>query len=111
MADTAAFFEDIDLGLSVRVYGLVSSTIVELQTIALALEFKGHSGASDNKCVDAFVRTAAFSNRCLLHMVSEHFLKADNMTDSKVAAQNIVSFVCEFCFAFWDDIWLVYVKH
>ncbi|KAG9303326.1 hypothetical protein G9A89_013652 [Geosiphon pyriformis] len=31
--------------------------------------------------------------------------------DSKVAAQNIVFFVCEFCLAFWDDIWLVHAKY
>ncbi|KAG9286884.1 hypothetical protein G9A89_012434 [Geosiphon pyriformis] len=29
----------------------------------------------------------------------------------KVVATNIVNFVCDFCIAFWDDIWLVYVKH
>ncbi|KAG9293644.1 hypothetical protein G9A89_018981 [Geosiphon pyriformis] len=31
--------------------------------------------------------------------------------DSKVAAQNIVSFVHKFCLAFQDDIWLVCAKH
>ncbi|KAG9284331.1 hypothetical protein G9A89_007486 [Geosiphon pyriformis] len=35
---TAVFFEDIDLGLGVEVSGLVSSTMMELQAIALALE-------------------------------------------------------------------------
>ncbi|KAG9285361.1 hypothetical protein G9A89_010836 [Geosiphon pyriformis] len=38
MADTAVFFENINLGLGVGVSGLVSSTMIELQTIALALE-------------------------------------------------------------------------
>ncbi|KAG9287543.1 hypothetical protein G9A89_019604 [Geosiphon pyriformis] len=37
-AGTAVFFEDIDLGLGVEVSGLVSSTMTELQAIALALE-------------------------------------------------------------------------
>ncbi|KAG9307264.1 hypothetical protein G9A89_017092 [Geosiphon pyriformis] len=37
-AGTAAFFEDIGLGLGVGVQGLVSFTLAELQTIALALE-------------------------------------------------------------------------
>ncbi|KAG9305920.1 hypothetical protein G9A89_016573 [Geosiphon pyriformis] len=42
---TAVFFEDINLGLDVSVCGLVLSTLVELQTIALALECmpKSHS--------------------------------------------------------------------
>ncbi|KAG9296076.1 hypothetical protein G9A89_011928 [Geosiphon pyriformis] len=31
--------------------------------------------------------------------------------DSKTTAQNIVAFVCKFCFAFRDDIWLVHMKH
>ncbi|KAG9296356.1 hypothetical protein G9A89_014948 [Geosiphon pyriformis] len=37
-AGAAVFFEDIDLGLGVGVSGLVSSTLTELQAIALALE-------------------------------------------------------------------------
>ncbi|KAG9295246.1 hypothetical protein G9A89_000069 [Geosiphon pyriformis] len=37
-AGTAAFFEDINLGLGISVRGLVSSTLAELQAIALALE-------------------------------------------------------------------------
>ncbi|KAG9299149.1 hypothetical protein G9A89_020462 [Geosiphon pyriformis] len=31
--------------------------------------------------------------------------------DPKVAVVNVVNFVCEFCFAFRDNIWLVHVKH
>ncbi|KAG9298482.1 hypothetical protein G9A89_003950 [Geosiphon pyriformis] len=37
--DAAIFFEDIDSGLGVGVFGLVFSTLTELQAIALALEF------------------------------------------------------------------------
>ncbi|KAG9304035.1 hypothetical protein G9A89_005945 [Geosiphon pyriformis] len=37
-AGAAVFFEDVDLGLSVEVFGLVFSTMTELQAIALALE-------------------------------------------------------------------------
>ncbi|KAG9295455.1 hypothetical protein G9A89_013484 [Geosiphon pyriformis] len=37
-AGAAVFFEDINLGLGVEVAGLVSSTLTELQAIALALE-------------------------------------------------------------------------
>ncbi|KAG9288345.1 hypothetical protein G9A89_021376 [Geosiphon pyriformis] len=38
LAGAAVFFENIDLGLGVRVSGLVSFTLAELQAIALALE-------------------------------------------------------------------------
>ncbi|KAG9300292.1 hypothetical protein G9A89_011365 [Geosiphon pyriformis] len=31
--------------------------------------------------------------------------------DPRVAACNMVSFVHEFCAAFWDEIWLVHVRH
>ncbi|KAG9300317.1 hypothetical protein G9A89_011390 [Geosiphon pyriformis] len=31
--------------------------------------------------------------------------------DSKIAAQNIMAFVHEFCFVFCNDVWLVHVKH
>ncbi|KAG9303488.1 hypothetical protein G9A89_018384 [Geosiphon pyriformis] len=37
-ASAAVFFEDVSLGLSVGVFGLVSSIMIELQTIALAFE-------------------------------------------------------------------------
>ncbi|KAG9284901.1 hypothetical protein G9A89_006279 [Geosiphon pyriformis] len=37
-ADVAVFFENVNLGLGVRISGLLSSTLAELQTIALALE-------------------------------------------------------------------------
>ncbi|KAG9288278.1 hypothetical protein G9A89_021309 [Geosiphon pyriformis] len=38
MTGAAVFFEDIDLGLGIGVFGLVFSTIVKLQAIVLALE-------------------------------------------------------------------------
>ncbi|KAG9292679.1 hypothetical protein G9A89_008265 [Geosiphon pyriformis] len=31
--------------------------------------------------------------------------------DFKIAIQNIVAFVCEFCLVFHNDIWLVHAKH
>ncbi|KAG9290885.1 hypothetical protein G9A89_011035 [Geosiphon pyriformis] len=31
--------------------------------------------------------------------------------DSKVAVVNVMNFVCEFCLVFYDNIWLVHVKH
>ncbi|KAG9307666.1 hypothetical protein G9A89_023231 [Geosiphon pyriformis] len=262
---TAAFFEDIHLGLGIRVSGIVSSTLAELQAIALALEciplfcsvdlfsdsqaalnacksesllihpdfrnqcwiehchitdviqnknlnmnwvkIKGHSGVLGNKIGECFLRSSdsvVFGN--LRHFVHDVFrsvvvggLRGDinwsrffltyfiktlhhqlpvvmhkclydrhypSMTclfcgdvktcsglsrsffcvsqllstctsdvvtgaalckgfvfrdwyqesvstfkDPKVVATNVVNFVCNFCIAFQDDIWLVHVKH
>ncbi|KAG9286485.1 hypothetical protein G9A89_014651 [Geosiphon pyriformis] len=67
----AAFFEDIYLDLGVRVFGMVSSTLVELQAIALALECippfcsvdlfsdsqAGYSGVLDNEQADTLAKT------------------------------------------------------
>ncbi|KAG9287246.1 hypothetical protein G9A89_008876 [Geosiphon pyriformis] len=102
-AGAAVFFEDINLGLGVGVSGLVSSTLTELQAIALVLEcvpfsrsidlfsdsqtaldacrsesslVKGHSGVSGNERADALVKGAALSAWRLPHLVSEHFLCA-----------------------------------
>ncbi|KAG9287439.1 hypothetical protein G9A89_023811 [Geosiphon pyriformis] len=50
-AGAAIFFEDINLDLGVGVFGLVSSTLMELQTIALAL-----------KCVPSFRSVDLFSD-------------------------------------------------
>ncbi|KAG9301275.1 hypothetical protein G9A89_012658 [Geosiphon pyriformis] len=104
-AGAAAFFEDINLGLDVGVSGLVSSTLTELQAIALALEcvssFQSVDLFSDsqaivdayksesllvyldfrNRCIpdneraDAFAKEATFSAWHLLYLVGEHFLK------------------------------------
>ncbi|KAG9296906.1 hypothetical protein G9A89_006861 [Geosiphon pyriformis] len=85
-AGAAIFFEDIDMSLSIEMFGLVSSTLTELQTIALALEcvpsfhlvdlfsdsqmalntcmsesLLGHSDISSNVCADALAKDAAAS--------------------------------------------------
>ncbi|KAG9292783.1 hypothetical protein G9A89_006344 [Geosiphon pyriformis] len=159
MAGAAVFFKDIDLGLGVGVSGLVSSTIMELQTIALALKcipsfysvnlfldsqvalnacklesvlnldvnwikVKGYSGVFNNKHANALAKAAVFFNRHLSYIISEQFFQANDVTvsvhvllafisvaDSKVAAQNIASFVHDFCLTFQDDIWLICTKH
>ncbi|KAG9297034.1 hypothetical protein G9A89_008620 [Geosiphon pyriformis] len=99
MAGAAAFFENIDLGLGVGVFGLVSSTMTELQAIALALNCISFSHSVDLfldsqaaldacklesvlACLDFrnWCWAAVFSDRCLPHMVSKHFFRANSMT-------------------------------
>ncbi|KAG9288782.1 hypothetical protein G9A89_023079 [Geosiphon pyriformis] len=53
-AGTGVFFSDIDLGLGVGVLGLLSSTLVEMQAIVLALECVPHSS-----CVYLFSNSQA----------------------------------------------------
>ncbi|KAG9300733.1 hypothetical protein G9A89_023531 [Geosiphon pyriformis] len=92
----AVFFEDVNSGLGVSMSGLVSSMMVELQAISLALEcvssfcsvnlflnsqaaldaFKGYLGILGNVQTNALAKNAAFSSLQLPHIVSECFLKA-----------------------------------
>ncbi|KAG9284979.1 hypothetical protein G9A89_009789 [Geosiphon pyriformis] len=125
-AGAVVFFEDINSGLGVGVSGLVSSTMSELQAIALALEcvpsscavdlfldsqvaldvcklesllaqcyhianvichknltvnwikVKSHLGISDNEHVDELAKDVALSTWHLPHLVSKRFLKAES---------------------------------
>ncbi|KAG9305874.1 hypothetical protein G9A89_016526 [Geosiphon pyriformis] len=76
LTGTVVFFENIGSGLDVGVFGLVSSTLVELQAIALALEcVKSYLGVSDNECANALAKNTVFSAWHLSYLVSERFLK------------------------------------
>ncbi|KAG9292411.1 hypothetical protein G9A89_015281 [Geosiphon pyriformis] len=63
-ADAAVFFKDINLDLGVRVSGLVSSTLTELQAIALALECVLFS-----RLVDLFLDSQAALDACRLELL------------------------------------------
>ncbi|KAG9296176.1 hypothetical protein G9A89_014768 [Geosiphon pyriformis] len=73
-AGATAFFGDIDLGLDVEVSGLVSSTMVELQAIALALKcvppsrsvnlFSNSQAALDACKSELMLGRPDFRNRC-----------------------------------------------
>ncbi|KAG9295345.1 hypothetical protein G9A89_013374 [Geosiphon pyriformis] len=59
----AAYFFDLDLSISARVGGLVSSTMVELQAIALALEC-----VSPDSLVVVFLDSQAVLNACVAEL-------------------------------------------
>ncbi|KAG9304162.1 hypothetical protein G9A89_019724 [Geosiphon pyriformis] len=69
---TAAYFPDADVNISVHVHGLLSSMLVELHAIALALECVPASSATlfdsinyvgwESKCVGSVVGVGAFAN-------------------------------------------------
>ncbi|KAG9284718.1 hypothetical protein G9A89_002603 [Geosiphon pyriformis] len=73
-AGAAVFFEDINLSLGVGVSGLVSSTLVELQAIALALEcvpsfcvvdlFSNSQGALDAYKLESLLIEPDYKNHC-----------------------------------------------
>ncbi|KAG9291641.1 hypothetical protein G9A89_022060 [Geosiphon pyriformis] len=71
-----------------------------------------------NKCYPSVLLHACVSDVAVGIVLCKGFVfnnwyreSASIFKDSKIAAQNIVFFVCEFCLAFRDDIWLVYAKH
>ncbi|KAG9305872.1 hypothetical protein G9A89_016524 [Geosiphon pyriformis] len=85
----AAFFEDIDLGLGVSVSGLMSSTLAELQAIALAL-----------KSILPLSSVRLFSdNQSALDVYP------------KVAGLEIVKFVHSISLDFRSNVWFVHAKH
>ncbi|KAG9299580.1 hypothetical protein G9A89_020751 [Geosiphon pyriformis] len=122
-AEAAVFFENINLGLGVGVQDLMSSTLVELQAIALALKcvsvtrsvhlfldnqtalnacrlesdlckIKGHSGISGNNYANSFTNIVSLSGWYLPPCIDEHFL----LVDGGVVSGNSRHFVCDvFC--------------
>ncbi|KAG9284521.1 hypothetical protein G9A89_014125 [Geosiphon pyriformis] len=128
-ARAAAFFEDINLGLDVSVQDLVSSTLVELQTIALALEYipavysvylfsnsqtalnacrskfdliKGHFGILGNNCANSIAGTVFLSGWYLPSHISEHFLLVDGGIVSGNSRHFICDVFCAVCCVHWE---------
>ncbi|KAG9306546.1 hypothetical protein G9A89_004743 [Geosiphon pyriformis] len=94
-AGAAIFFDSVDLGLGVKVSGLVSSTMAELQAIALALEcvppfssihlfsdIKEHFGVIGNKCVDALATAATMSEHFFPLRVNACYILVSGMAVS-----------------------------
>ncbi|KAG9294041.1 hypothetical protein G9A89_021209 [Geosiphon pyriformis] len=111
----AAFFKNIDLGLSVGVSGLILSTLVELQTIALALECVPSLCSSKlglvyfdfcNQCwVKHYYITNVICSKDLKYFSShlgEHFIR----TDGSVLSGNFRRFVHDIyhsvCHTCWE---------
>ncbi|KAG9287532.1 hypothetical protein G9A89_019593 [Geosiphon pyriformis] len=124
---TAVFFEDINLGLGVSVYDLVSSTLVELQAIVLALEcmlklhsvhlFSDNQAALDVCKLELGLMCSDFCN-WLSSALFKGFVfdgwfpeAVSVFHDPKIAGVRITDFVRSLCLAFRDDIWLVCAKH
>ncbi|KAG9303879.1 hypothetical protein G9A89_005789 [Geosiphon pyriformis] len=110
--DMAVFFEDIGLGLGVRVFGLALSIIIELQAIALALEcvlpsslvswykVKEHSGISENEVTNALAGSAFLSGLYLSYQIKEHFIRTGGgivSGNSRHFIHDVFQSVCQMC--------------
>ncbi|KAG9294198.1 hypothetical protein G9A89_021557 [Geosiphon pyriformis] len=87
-----------------------------LDTYAAAWEV--HSGLShSSSCILQLLSTCisyvtVSTVLCKSFVFSDWYHKSVSVyKDPKMAVVNVVNFVCEFCLAFCDNIWLVHVKH
>ncbi|KAG9307735.1 hypothetical protein G9A89_023300 [Geosiphon pyriformis] len=99
-----AYFPAINLSVGIRVLGLLSSTMAELQAIALVLEcvpsfcsVKGHSGIHGNVRADAAAKDTALSQFSLPVGVNKCFLVAKNMPVSGNAHHFVQDFWRSSC--------------
>ncbi|KAG9296027.1 hypothetical protein G9A89_011879 [Geosiphon pyriformis] len=121
----ATYFSALDLSVGIRVLGLLSSTMAELQAIVLALEcvpsfctvvlysdsqlaidacvkVKEHFGIHDNVRVDAAAGDTAFSQFSLPVGVHEHFLVAENTLVSSNTRHFVWDLYRSICSAQWE---------
>ncbi|KAG9307278.1 hypothetical protein G9A89_017106 [Geosiphon pyriformis] len=123
----AVFFEDIDLGLGVGVSGLVSSTLVELQAMTLALECVSafHLAAMDACKLESLLVHLDFRNRCwiechhianvirhknlevnwikrLSYLIGERFLRAGSTVVSGNSRRFVHNIFCSVHHAHWE---------
>ncbi|KAG9296806.1 hypothetical protein G9A89_002203 [Geosiphon pyriformis] len=126
-AGATVFFDGVDLGLGVEVFGLVSSTMAELQTIALALEcvsssssvhlfsdsqmaldackselVKGYSGVLSNECADALAMAATMSEHSLLLHVNVCYILAGGVAVSENSKHFVRDIFCCIHYAQWE---------
>ncbi|KAG9298228.1 hypothetical protein G9A89_002716 [Geosiphon pyriformis] len=112
-AGTAAFFEDINLDLGVKVFGMVSSMLAELQAIVLALEcvpssssihlFSDsqaaldacHSGVLGNDKTDLLAGVSSHPGQIFYLWLKECFILANG----NIVSGNSRHFVCD---VFWS---------
>ncbi|KAG9293135.1 hypothetical protein G9A89_001762 [Geosiphon pyriformis] len=128
-AGTAAFFENINLGLGVGILSLLSSTMTELQTIVLALEcvsifsfvylfsnsqsaldacklelglVKSYSGISENEHIDVVANTVFLSSWHLSLCLNEHFIVTNGSIISSNSRHFVHNIYCFVCHAHWE---------
>ncbi|KAG9303736.1 hypothetical protein G9A89_018633 [Geosiphon pyriformis] len=107
VSGSAAYFLALDISIGVGVYGLASSTMVELQTVALSLEdkdftvcwvkVKGHFEVYDNNRTDVAASVAVDSSFYLLMSMCEHFLMAEDTAvsgNTRYFVRDVFQFVC-----------------
>ncbi|KAG9306459.1 hypothetical protein G9A89_003569 [Geosiphon pyriformis] len=105
--DTAAYFSDVDLSVEIRVYGLLSSTLVELQAIALALECISTSSsvmlftdsqASLDMCASLVNSVGPnFCDKCWIEKEHIHITIASKKLLKKWYKPSYPSMVCIYC--------------
>ncbi|KAG9302831.1 hypothetical protein G9A89_009608 [Geosiphon pyriformis] len=112
-----AYFLALDLSVGVVVYGLLSSTLAELQTVALFLEcvpssykdfkvvwvkVKGHFGVSGNVKADLAAEKAIRFPFTLLARVCEQFLVAEDTAVSGNAYHFVKDIFQSVNHAYWE---------
>ncbi|KAG9296330.1 hypothetical protein G9A89_014922 [Geosiphon pyriformis] len=127
-AGAGVFFSDIDLGLGIGVLGLLSSTLVEMQAIVLALEcvfyfssvylfsnsqaaldclvewhkVKDHSGVIGNEHADIIAGVSSHSGWFLPLQLNARFLLADGSVVSSNSRYFVCNIFCSVCHAYWE---------
>ncbi|KAG9301545.1 hypothetical protein G9A89_008397 [Geosiphon pyriformis] len=76
---TAAYFLNADVSVDMKVLGLLSSILMKLQAIILALKcVKKHSNIIENEQADFFANAAVFSKSTLPLSISYCFFRVEN---------------------------------
>ncbi|KAG9304911.1 hypothetical protein G9A89_010773 [Geosiphon pyriformis] len=87
-AGAVVFFKNMNLDLGVKISDLLSSTLVKLQAIVLALEFKSHSDVLGNEHADILADAVSLSPWYLSSILKKHYILADDNAISEVGSES-----------------------